>query len=525
MLKRFTFLLMCFVFAMFVTKNSTASNIQITNVSNTYTINAPNDSSNFATVSFDITWQNSWNLADGRYDAAWIFVRYRRGGTSNYQIARLYDSGNSHGSNSNALIQVGLVDESSIYEVSSNPGVGAFLYRNTNGTGTFSSTGVSIKWNYMVDGIADNELLDVQVYGIEMAFIPSGQFDLGSGGSESGSFTAYYANGASVPYTITDEFVNYPIGTTGATDIWGTSTSGNNTIGGQGDIPAAFPKGYAGFFAMKYEISQQQYCDFLNALKNSQSISRAFCGKQNRNQIDSTTTSVWDPIAKKFVSTTTYSTTNQYVACNYISWLDAAAFADWSGMRPMTELEFEKMARGGLTLYRNDFPWGTPTINLVTSITNAGLINEGAANGNALYANSAGLNGPGRTGLFQSLAATRYTSGCSFYGIADLAGNLYERAVTVGNQAGRDFIPRHGDGKLANSGNANVDYWPGNNGTSGVGGEITTATGIGFRGGSWASPSSELNISDRSKAVLSDATRSSEYGFRAVRSMPTTTAE
>ena len=36
--------------------------------------------------------------------------------------------------------------------------------------------------------------------------------------------------------------------------LWGTSTSGYNSIGGVGSLPAAFPKGYAPFYCMKYAI-------------------------------------------------------------------------------------------------------------------------------------------------------------------------------------------------------------------------------------------------------------------------------
>jgi formylglycine-generating enzyme required for sulfatase activity len=501
---------------------SRANNIQISNVAYSYNATTPGDSANYVAVSFDVAWNNSWHTADGRYDAAWLFIRFRRGGTSNnfFQRASLSPSGNSHGSNTYSGIQVGLVDEVQSHDFNFNPAVGAFLYRTTDGTGTFTSTGVTLNWYYAYDGVADNEVVDIQVYGVEMAFIPSGNFHLGSGGTESGTFTSYDANGSVASYTISDEQVSYPIGTSSVTDIWGTSTTGDNTIGGTGSIPAEFPKGYAAFYTMKYEMSQQEYCDFLNSLTSTQAASRAYTGGLYRNGISLGTT-----VAANGATIPAYISSTPYVACNYISWLDGAAFADWAGLRPMTELEFEKMARGGLSFCRNEYPWGNTEITPFTSFSNVGSINEGANAGNAMYNNASGTMGPGRVGMFQSLASTRYTSGCSFYGVADLAGNVYERAVTIGNTEGRAYTGLHGNGRLSTNANADVDFWPGNNGSGGVSGEVTGATGIGLRGGAWLSSSSELRVSDRSKAAYTDATRSEYYGFRGVRSNPSNAAE
>ncbi len=39
-------------------------------------------------------------------------------------------------------------------------------------------------------------------------------------------------------------------------------------------LPAAFPKGYAAFYIMKYEISQEQYVGFLNKLTQTQQTAR-----------------------------------------------------------------------------------------------------------------------------------------------------------------------------------------------------------------------------------------------------------
>ena len=37
-----------------------------------------------------------------------------------------------------------------------------------------------------------------------------------------------------------------------------------------GTIPSAYPKGYAAFYCMKYEVSEGQWVDFFNTLKDGQ---------------------------------------------------------------------------------------------------------------------------------------------------------------------------------------------------------------------------------------------------------------
>jgi len=97
----------------------------------------------------------------------------------------------------------------------------------------------------------------------------------------------------------------------------------------------------------------------------------------------------------------------------------------------------------------------------------------------------------------------------------ELSGNLWERAVTVGNATGRAFTGLHGNGALSTNGHANETAWPGL-----TGGEVTGATGSGFRGGSWNNSATFLRVSDRTIAALTITPRNIYYGFRAVRVAP-----
>jgi len=91
----------------------------------------------------------------------------------------------------------------------------------------------------------------------------------------------------------------------------------------------------------------------------------------------------------------------------------------------------------------------------------------------------------------------------------EMSGNLYERAVTVGNSTGRSFTGVHGDGSLDGNGDANVSNWPG-----------TDAAGAGFRGGYWSDEATDLRVSGRYGAAFTLANRYYYLGCRVVRSSP-----
>jgi formylglycine-generating enzyme required for sulfatase activity len=42
---------------------------------------------------------------------------------------------------------------------------------------------------------------------------------------------------------------------------------------------------------------------------------------------------------------------------NILSWFDVAAYLDWAALRPMTELEFEKVCRGPENRIAGEYAW------------------------------------------------------------------------------------------------------------------------------------------------------------------------
>jgi len=262
---------------------------------------------------------------------------------------------------------------------------------------------------------------------------------------------------------------------------------------------------------MKYSITQGQYVDFLNNLTQTQATARKADESTNRYAITGTEVG-------------SYTTGKPYVALNYRNWADGTAYAAWSGMRPFTELEYEKACRGPLYPVANEYAWGTSGIagsEGVYTLSDDGLSTEGiatnylvsASSGNALYTTTKFTpNGPCRVGIFAANAGNtgRVTAGSAYWGIMELSGNVWEHPVTVGNAAGRLFTGLHGTGVLTSTGTALVTGWP----------APSTASGAGFRGGDWCNTSDYLRVSDRGNAADTYAARDNFSGFRAARSAP-----
>jgi len=157
-----------------------------------------------------------------------------------------------------------------------------------------------------------------------------------------------------------------------------------------------------------------------------------------------------------------------------------------------------------------EYAWGTTSITRPHDLSNAGANNEIASDSgaNCVYSNSGDINGALRSGFAAtSGTVTRGATGASYYGIMELSGNIFEKLVSVmGSQTDTTvstFTGLNGNGSLSLSGNANVDYWPGNNGTNGVNGEVTGVSGSGYRGGRWYAGAELACVSNRYSAAYS----------------------
>jgi formylglycine-generating enzyme required for sulfatase activity len=495
-----------------------ANNIQISSGR----IASQNTAGGFNIVQFNISWENSWRTSTGpsNWDAAWVFVKYRVGNGS-WLHAFLNNTGHNTGTGTAATITPGLLNTANAFNATTNPAMGVFLHRSENGTGTFTQTGLQLRWNYGANGIADGEAVDIKVFAVEMVYVPEGAFQAGDGSVT--TIQGHFRDGAAnTPLTINSENA-LTLGGTANGNLANNNNTGMNTADDFNNtttqtLPAAFPKGFNAFYCMKYEISQQQWIDFFNVLDNTQKTNRDLTGgTYNSTGKASDAVTNRNNISWTSGDATLNGGTFGNVACNFLSWMDGAAFADWASLRPMTELEYEKAARGIVAAVANEFAWGTTTITGATGISNSGANNEVASNAgdNAVFNNNASVQGPLRLGSFATSNSNRAQAGASYYGIMELSGNVWERTVSVGNATGRNFTGSvHGNGLLTNDGFCDISSWPGF-----ITDKVTGATGAGLRGGSWRVASVNLRVSDRHFAPLIVTTRDRSYGFRAVRSI------
>ncbi len=491
-----------------------ANNIQVNNAVLTGQV----PGANFTLVQFDLTWDNSWRDAVN-WDAAWVFVKFKASYDTVWKHATLNTAGHT--------IPTGYTGSTT------SDGLGIFIYRNANGSGSASLPGTQLKWNYGADGVSDGDLVSVKVFAIEMVYIPQGNFYLGDGTTN--NVTGQFSQGnTTTPYLIPDETAltlgGTPVTNLGNRNAFGMLTSDdfNNTT--TQILPAAFPKGYNDFYCMKYEISQGQYTDFLNTLTRHKQKSRvesnisadavanvyvmsnsATLVDRNRIICPASGNGTTQPIV--------FSCNRQDRACNYLSWMDGCAYMDWAGLRPMTELELEKTCRGPLTPIADEYAWGSTTIIAATTIsgTENGTEYITTTNANCCYSllsytGGDGGFGPLRCGIFAKISTTREQAGATYYGVMEMSGNVHERSVTVGNPTGRLFDGLNGDGLLSVNGNANVNNWPGF-----LSGEVTGSTGSNNRMGNYALNSNYIRISDRIYGVYTISGRNLTIGFRGVR--------
>jgi hypothetical protein len=491
-----------------------SNNIQVNNAILTGQVTG----ANFTLVQFDLSWDNSWRDAVN-WDAAWVFVKFKASYDTTWKHATLNTAGHT--------IPSGFTG------ATTSDGVGIFIYRNANGSGSASLPGTSIRWNYGVDGVNDGDLVSVKVFAIEMVYVPQGNFYAGDGTTNnvSGQFSQ---GNTTAPFLISSEAA-ITLGGAPVTNIGNRNASGMNFPDDFNNIttqslPLAFPKGYNDFYCMKYETSQGQYTEFLNTLTRWQQSTRVASDisgdavtniyvmsnsatLQNRNRIicPASGNGTTQPIV--------FSCDRQDRGCNYLNWMDGAAYMDWAGLRPMTELELEKTCRGPLTPVADEYAWGSTTIAYPVTIsgTENGTEYITTTNANCCYSVVAftggdGGAGPLRCGIFAKLSTTREQAGATYYGVMEMSGSDNERTVTVGNTTGRLFDGLHGNGQLNVNGNANVSNWPGL-----VSGEVTGATGSNSRMGNWNNISSYLRISDRWQGAWSSSVRLGYHGFRGVR--------
>jgi formylglycine-generating enzyme required for sulfatase activity len=462
-------------------------------------------------VEFDVAWDNSWRVATEpfNWDAVWIFARIRING-GDWAPLKLNTTG--HTIPAGFTHTMGLVDTGAAHNASTNPAVGVFVYRSSDGFGTSTVADVRLQWSYADNGAASGDNVEIRVMALEMVYIPEAAFYAGDNATSDSAFREKETTDNDPWYINSGNTITTTAGTSGSYYYPGPGEPANSIF----TVPAAFPKGFGAFYMMKGELSQGQWVTFFNMLTDTQKATRditggvlnstgkAGDGLVNRNNVSWVSGEATLPDQGGGAN---YSA----VAMNFISWADLTAYLDWAGLRPMSELEYEKAGRGPKVAVSGEYAWGSTNITGATTISNSGLMNErGQSGSNVTYNNPGAVQGPLRVGNFARGANGREAAGGGFYGVLDLSGNVWERAVTVGNNPGRALEGRyHGNGILDTNGNPNVSSWPGINGN-----------GAGFRGGGWYTDSFDARLSRRSIAAYIYTGRAGDLGGRGVRSAP-----
>ncbi|MDZ4756513.1 MAG: SUMF1/EgtB/PvdO family nonheme iron enzyme [Bacteroidota bacterium] len=490
--------------------HSNANNLSISNLQLTgqNTSAGSGSTSNYILVQFDLSWENSFRDTVN-WDAVWVYIKYKTSSGTTWKHATLSITGNTAPSGSTISVPT---DKK-----------GAFIYRSDTGSGTFSLTAVQLKWYYALDTIGDDDTYDIKVMGCEMVYVPQATYSLGAGGG-SESYTFYkYGSSSYGSYSVSSE----------SAITMGTS-SGNLYARGYGPsatLSASFPKGYQAFYCMKYEISQGQYLEFLNCLTRTQQNYNVNCTLSadapskayvlsnyatllNRNYLTCPTSGngTTNPVV--------FTCTAPTLVCNMLSWQEVAAYLDWSALRPITELEYEKACRGHQTPTSQEFAWGTTSpgtgnYNLSYRTTDSEYVSNASSSSstsNCIYsATAAGssMDGKTRCGVFANSSSNRTTSGASYYGIMELSGSVWERVVGIYTSTGRSFTGSHGDGNITSGGYANNSDWPGYSS-----GNITGGTGSAYRGGSMSYGTDRLRVSDRNWAGSTDYAKHQGRGGR-----------
>ena len=187
------------------------------------------------------------------WDAVWVFMKFKKKGTNEWKHAVLSNSGHQPGQGTSLTLKTGLVNEEIAYHATNNPISGIYLYRSQTGSGTSAVQNALLTWDYEANGLSDLEEDDVQLYGIEMVYVPEGAFYVGTGGIETGGFYNYPST--SSPFLVASAAA-IEVGSQNGKLYYNNASS--QIYGDQsGPVPSGFPSGYSAFYAMKYEITQQ----------------------------------------------------------------------------------------------------------------------------------------------------------------------------------------------------------------------------------------------------------------------------
>lgn len=418
---------------MLIMMNALANNMLVQNVTTT----GNNAAAKTIQVQFDLSWDNSWR--DGiNWDAAWIFIKFKDA-NGLWQHAQLNPTGFANGSGTANTMKI------------TSDKVGCWAYRSALGSGTFNATGMQLQWNYGLSGLNDVTGLEVRVFSTEMVYVPEGEFNCAGGKNFEGYYETYnksfyfaqlnssffYGYGLFNAPGINFPLINNRLSPTltyydGDTIRLRIKGDVGLDINNDGVVEnTTYPTGFRDFYCYKYELSEQQYADFLNTLTSTQIATLGIAGTG----ITLSNGQFFSSIPNR--------------ACGSSTQDRFFAFADWACIRPSSFLEFNKVSYGP----------EQPIYVKTYYDANFKLVGYPAWRSNSIPNGVTSVN-IRDVGAFGSLTSTRESSGSSYYGVMDLTGNLMEPVIKLHGFA---FNTSNGNGYLNAQGKSDVSSWPTNN--------------------------------------------------------------
>ena len=388
----------------------------------------------------------------GAYNTAdWVFVKFST-------------QAGADGSWNHATLTGGVVGAgATLTAATDNKGV--FLDHTANSA--YWTAGTTVTWNFSADGV-DGKSAIVKVFAISMVRVPSGSYVYNAGNAGGSTFNNY---GNNAQATVTGPGV--ALGT------------GLNNL--PLNAPVGWPNGYNSFYIGRYELTQGQYADFLNTIPSGSAAT-----------LYAPTVGSGHNMTNSGTYPNKYAAVDPNAAKNYLSYADAWSYFSWSGLRPPTEMEFEKAGRDiSVGSDARMYPWGNTAPDLITYTppNETGTCIKRYLN----YNNTAGCVKVLDVGRYMSgdVYRTPAETGASPWGIADLAGNVWEFYINSSWLS----VPLNGDGTLTLPAS-----WP-----------VPGAATAGLRGGSWNSIATNARVSARGNAGWADTNRNNIIGARAAR--------
>jgi formylglycine-generating enzyme required for sulfatase activity len=475
--------LLAAVIVILICNTALANNIGLQKIS----LSDTNKTAKTVMVKMNLSWNNSWRDSIN-WDAAWIIMKFKGLTDSAYKWKPVKFSltGNSIGTSS-----------SPVKIVVPNDRMGAFVYRSTISEGNLSIQDISFLWNYGADGVTNIDSVEVKVFASEMVYIPEGPFAIGDGNGTYRSSNAFQLKNLPNNYAVINEgwspLINTFSGNNGGsgnddnimynTGLRIAGTGGIDVTGDKVAEYANFPTGYRSYYVMKYEVTQGQYADFLNTLCLTDNAFSQYYYPQNYSyytKVPQQIKRVWATLVEYFDPS--YQPLDYYrntirvdsVAAKIIvSRPDRAygsmysnnawCYAEWAGLRMMSELEFEKAARGPLVPVYNEYAWGADSMYATDNGMGGSPVTiSGLENGTEIFSNynitkryvnnfTGGDGGTGafRVGIFANDTTSRVSSGAGYYGVMDLSKNASELVISLGSSGGRNYSYfTHGIGKI-----------------------------------------------------------------------------